>query len=414
MQILITVLLWLTPASLLLAEPWQFEHAVNVTHAKSSTTHNIFHHLDSSGRRNIATSTQGVAVTWEDDRDDTPRIYLAFKPDNEDSFKYEVKISGEGEAFEPSLVALANNRFVVAWEENSRIFARMVEFNRELRLGPTSKLNKGTAAQVSLTQHKDSLFALWSERMGRYGQIRSQRLSVNTDGVLEPGTSCPADTVPPTDEQLYPSAVVTDNRLVVAWEDRRPKHTIIMAAAELRGEPCHFSEPIRISDKPESRNLPYGAGHGVSRVALGRFGSEGVFAAWADKRDFRDGYDIWGADFSLSKGEFGTNEKVQDDFGGLSKQRHATVGGHAKGMLVVAWDDEREGNADIMLSWRENGEWSEDWSLPVASGLGQQSNPSIVLDSEGNLHIAWVERNAIGATTRLKYAFGKLQADPGL
>ncbi|MCU7932873.1 MAG: hypothetical protein KZQ90_18925 [Candidatus Thiodiazotropha sp. (ex Codakia rugifera)] len=414
MQILTIVLLWLVPASILHAAPWQFEHAVNVAGVESSTTHKIFHHLDSSGRRNIAASTLGVAVAWEDDRDVTPRIYLAFKPNTEDSFKYAVQISGEGEAYEPSLVALANNRFVVAWEENSQIFSRMVEFKGELRLGPTSQLNKGTAAHVSLVQHMGHLFALWSERTGRYGQIRSQRLSVNTNGTLEPGINCPIDKVPPTDEQLYPTGVITDNRLVVAWEDRRPKHTIIMAATELQGGHCRYSEPIRISEKPESRNLPYGTGHGVSRVALGRFGSDGVFAAWADKRDFRDGYDIWGANFSLSQGGFGTNEKVQDDFGGLSKQRHATVGGHAKGMLVVAWDDEREGNADIMLSWRENGEWSEDWPLPVASDAGQQSNPSIALDSEGNLHIAWVERNAIGATTRLKYAFGKLHTDPGL
>ena len=229
-------------------------------------------------------------------------------------------------------------------------------------------------------------------------------------GALEPVISCPVDPAPPADEQLYPSAVVTDNRLVVAWEDRRPKHTIIMAAVELPGEPCHFSEPIRISENPMAGNLPYGAGHGVSRVAIGGFGTHGIFAAWADKRNFRDGYDIWGADFSLSKGGFGANEKVQDDFGGLSKQRHATVGGHANGMLVVAWDDEREGDADIMLSWRVNGEWSDDWPLPVASGTGQQSNPSIALDNEGNLHLGWVERDKIGGTTRLKYAFGRLQA----
>ena len=184
MQILIIVLLWLTPVSLLLAEPWKFEHGVNVTSVGSGTTHNLFHHLDSSGRRNIATSVQGVAITWEDDRDETPRIYLAFKPMNEGSFRYEVQVSGKGEAFEPSLVALAGNRFVAAWEENGHIFARMVEFKGELRLGPTIKLNKGIGAQVSLAQDKDKVIALWSERSGRYGQIQSQRLSVNTDGCI--------------------------------------------------------------------------------------------------------------------------------------------------------------------------------------------------------------------------------------
>ena len=410
MQILILVLLWLAPAALLLAQPWHFEHGVDVAGAGPGATHKLFHHLDSSGRRNIAASSQGVAITWEDDRDDTPRIYLAFKPVNQGSFKHQVQVSGEGEAFEPSLVAMANDRFVVAWEENGHVLARVVEFEDTLLPAPSFRLSKGSGAQVSLAQDKDRVIAVWSERMGRYGQIQSWRWSINADGALEPVIGCPVDPAPPTDEQLYPSAVMADNRLVVAWEDRRPKHTIIMAAAERPGEPCHFGAPTRISEKSGAGNLPYGTGHGVSRVALGGFGKHGVFAAWADKRNFRDGYDIWGADFSSSKGGFGANQKVQDDFGGLSKQRHAAVGGHANGLLVVAWDDEREGDADIMLSWRVKREWSEDWPLPVASGAGQQSNPSIALDNEGNLHIGWVERDKIGGATRLKYAFGRLQA----
>ena len=179
-----------------------------------------------------------------------------------------------------------------------------------------------------------------------------------------------------------------------------------MAAAAPSTEPCRFTQPVRISEKPEGRNLPYGTGHGVSRVALDRFGKDRVFAAWADKRNFRDGYDIWGAEFVPGKGQFSANEKVQDDFSDLSKQRYATVDGLPNGMLVVAWSDEREGNADVMLSWREQGEWSEDWPIPLASGEAEQSNPSIALDGAGNLHLAWIERDSVGGVTRLKYAKG--------
>jgi hypothetical protein len=200
---------------------------------------------------------------------------------------------------------------------------------------------------------------------------------------------------------------VLKGRLVAAWEDRRLKHTIIMAAIEQSPGACRFSEPARISEKRGGRKLPYGAGHGVSRVALDRYTDDTLFAAWADKRNFRNGYDIWGAFYRLSEAGFGNNERVQDDFGGLAKQRHAAVAGDGQGKLVVAWDDEREGNLDLMLSWREAEGWSDDWPLPVASGEGQQSSPSIVFDKDGNLHAAWIERQEIGGATRLNYAFGR-------
>ncbi|MCU7796115.1 MAG: hypothetical protein KZQ75_03165 [Candidatus Thiodiazotropha sp. (ex Myrtea spinifera)] len=410
-RILTLLLVGLAPLTSVYAEPWQFEASMDVATVISDQTRKVFHHLDSSGRRNIAVSSQGVVVAWEDDRDDTPRIYLAYKTHDAGRFEKEVMVSGDGEAYEPSLVALTNDRFVVAWEEDGHVLVRVVDFKKTVHLGPVHQLSEKSAAQVHLTTQKEGVIALWSERAGRYGQIRLRRVSVDSTGSLRSGIGCPVDVVAPTDEQLYPSATLINNRLVVAWEDRRPKHTIIMAAVETEGEPCRFGKPERISEKPDGRNLPFGAGHGVSRVVLGRYQESGVFAAWADKRDFRDGYDIWGADFSHQERRFGSNVKVQDDFGGLSKQRHATLDGHANGMLVVAWDDEREGHTDVALSWLEAGEWSDDWLLPVASGEGEQSNPSIVLDENGNLHIAWVERTESGGATRLKYAFGKLVLD---
>ena len=411
MRLAVAMLAGLLVSPAIHAEPWRFDIALDVTSVKGSQTKKIFHHLDSSGRRNIAATARGVAVIWEDDRDDTPRVYLAFKAHNEESFAAEQQISGEGEAYEPTLIALRDNRVVAAWEEDGHVIARVVDFGDGARLGPMLRLSEKGGAQVTLAADKGGVVALWSERAGRYGRIWAQRLQADGTGSLQPGADCAVDASPPRDEQLYPSAVLTDGRLAVAWEDRRLKHTIIMGAVERQGEPCRFSKPQRISEKPDGRNLPYGAGHGVSRVALGRFGEFGVFAAWADKRDFRDGYDIWGAFLSPDKGRFGSNVKIQDDFGGLAKQRHATVGGHVDGMLTVAWDDEREGHADVMLSWFEEGEWSEDWPLPPASGLGEQSNPTILLDDKGDLHVAWVERDEIGSLTRLRYALGRRQVD---
>jgi hypothetical protein len=382
------------------ATSWEFGEPVEVT---PTSGEGIFHHLESSGRRNIAVSAGKVAVAWEDNRDGTPRIYLTRKDNNAKGFSAEVKISGNGEAFEPTLVALDHNRFVLAWEEDARIHARLIT---PTGLGPVVML-ANNASQASLATHEQQLLLVYSQEEGRYGRIWLQRLVVD-DLMLRPIQRCPVDAEAVKDDQLYPTAVSLGERVIVVWEDRRPGHTIIMVAQTTNEEPCRFTTPQRISERPSGPRMPYGKGHGVARVALARYGANRALAAWADKRDFREGYDIYAAEYQAGEERlFGPNSKVQDTFGGFAQQWHTTVAGHPAGWLVVAWDDNRDGNADIMLSWREEGGWSDDLAVPGAAGPGEQSHPTVSLDQEGNLHLAWLERTTIGGPSRLRYLFGR-------
>ncbi|HEV57849.1 MAG TPA: hypothetical protein ENN87_10200 [Phycisphaerales bacterium] len=394
----------LVPA-VVMADRWHFEPPIEVTSVAGGQ---VFHHLESSGRRNVAVSGGVVAVAWEDDRDGTPRVYLARKGLDDDAFADEQRVSGAGEAYEPSLVALGAGRFALAWEEDGQVHARVVDGPR---LGPVFRAANADSVQASLAAAGGTLLLVAAERDGRFPRIHAHRLAVGPDLALTAAEHCPVDGVAPRDEQLYPAAIVLAGRVVVAWEDRRPGHTIIMAASSPAGAVCQFAPAQRISQRDGSgngmgRNMPYGKGHGVSRVALAAFGSSSAFAAWADKRNFREGYDIWGAPWTAADG-FGANERVQDDFGGVAQQWHATAAGHPDGTLVVAWDDERDGSPSVVMSWREDGTWSDDVVLPGAGGPGEQANPSIVLDADGNLHTAWVEREVTGGPTRLRYAFGR-------
>jgi hypothetical protein len=236
------------------------------------------------------------------------------------------------------------------------------------------------------------------------------------DGLsLHPIPGCAVDAEPAKDEQLYPTIVSLADRTVVAWEDRRPGHTVIMAAESSDQNSCHFSSPQRINkrashrDKKSSdRSNAYGKGFGAARVALAEYGVGEVIAVWADKRNFREGYDIYSADYQPGNASlFGPNIRVQDSFGGVAQQWHATVAGDASGRLVVAWDDKRDGDANIMLSWLEDGDWSDDVTVPGADGAGEQNHPTITLDQQGNLHLAWVERATVNGPTRLRYLFGQ-------
>jgi len=182
------------------ATPWKFDEPIAVT---STHGEKIFHHLESSGRRNIAISDDTVALAWEDDRDGTPRVYLAHKGLDDREFNREVRISGPGEAYEPSLVAMDNNRYALAWEEDAKIHLRLVT---PTELGPIIVLDTQEAMQPSLTSYKRGMLVAFSRRDGRYGRIWLQHLKV--DGLaLHPESGCAVDSEPARAEQLYPAIV---------------------------------------------------------------------------------------------------------------------------------------------------------------------------------------------------------------
>jgi len=402
-SVLLTPLLlaWSLP---LFAQPWQFSRPVDVT---SGNLPGVFHHLNSSGRHNIAVSGNTVAIAWEDNRNGTPSVYVARKDRDATAFT-EIKVSGNGEAYEPSLVALPNDRFAVAWEEDGKIRARIISASTA---GPVFTLD-GQATQASLTMSNQELLLVYAAQQDRYSRIRLQHFAI--DGArLQARDNCPVDAKAPVDDQLYPTAVSLANRLVVAWEDRRPGHTIIMAARTLPDATCRFTAPQRISKKSSSGpRMPYGKGYGVARVAMHSFGNGQLLAAWADKRNFREGYDIYAALYQNSDKLFGKNMKVQDPFGGVAQQWHPAVAGDAAGTVVVAWDDNRDGDPNIMLSWLEDGSWSDDLTVPGASGSGEQNQPSIILDTNGDLHLAWIERQTLNGPTRLRYLYAPAQKNP--
>ena len=387
------------------AQYWSFTTPVDISHGNIDT---VYHHLESAGRRNIAVSTNTIAVVWEDNRNGNPSVYIALKSKNKDNFSIELKISGHGEAYEPSIISLPENRFAVSWEEDRKIAVRIINTQhlKKPKLADIIQLPAKEAMQSGLTANGNRLLVTLSERVERYNQIKLVQLNIDNQDNLKLVKNCRVDPEQVNNDQLYPTAVIINDRILIAWEDRRMGHTIIMSSLSQVDKICQFSQPQRISQRPGKRKLPYGKGHGVSRVALTQYNKSEILAAWADKRNFREGYDIFASTYS-KQGVWGDNQSVQDEFGGVARQWHTTVAGHSNGNLIVAWSDERENNSDIFYSWFEQGEWSEDLAIPGASGIGEQTHPSIIFDEAGNIHIIWIVRKEVGGSTRLRYILGR-------
>lgn len=399
LQFLAVSALLLSPAAA--AQPWDFQAPVTV----SAATEKVFHHLESSGRRNVAVAGGTTAVVWEDNRSGRPAIYLARKtPDAAGFSAPEVVSTGEDEAYEPTVITLDAARFVVGWEERGHVWVRIVATDE---MGLPGKLSRGTSSQISLASlAPTSVIAAWSEQDQRRGRIRAALVRIPASGTPVVRQRAWVERIAPLGQQQYPVVAYAPGRrqYAAAWEDRRGGHTVLVAA--YGGSPETFSFPRRVNElPPRDPEVKFGKGSGLARPALTSYGTEGIAVVWTDKRDFQGGYDIYGA-VDAGRG-FGPNQLVQDGFGQQTEQWRPTVAGSPSGTLAAAFDDNREGNADVWLAWFNGEKWSDNLAVPGASGPGEQSHASLALDAKKNLHLAFLESDRPGGNTQVKYVFGR-------
>jgi hypothetical protein len=398
--------LWLLSAVAVLpasADGWQFSAPLAVT---GPAQPGVFQHLESAGRRNLAVSAHGVALVWEDNHSGAPQVYVAFKADRAARFTAPQQVSAGKEAYEPAIAAVAGGGFVVAWEQDGRVWMRPVAPGR---LGSPQRLDSRPSSQATLAAPADGgrLYAAWVRRDGRARHVVVSRIRLD-GGRVQPLPPRPADAEAPQYDQLYPSVAVGPDSVTVAWEDRREGHTRLYFTYAETGSDFAPLRTLNALLRPRSR--VFGRGTGVTRVALDANARGRVVAVWMDKRHFQGGYDIYAAVSDDGGRHFGPNELAQDMFGENNPQWHPAVAVAPSGRVAAAWDDPRDGTPDVWLSWRDAGSWSDDLAVPGASGAGTQRSPVLAFDAKGRLHIAWLARGR-GGGTRIFYSMGRLDGE---
>ena len=369
---------------------WQFGGPVDIAPAKPG----VFHHLDASGRNAMAVSGGMVAITWEDNRDGAPRCHVAIgRPPFIHEFGF-----GHTDCYEPAITPLDKGRFALIWTDAQGLHAALAD---KRGVKPAAHIAMGM--QGSLAYHpKLGLIAAWAQAEGRWQRLYATRLSMRGD-TLAPGKTGPIDSAPVQDNQLYPALAAGNNGFAATWEDRRKGHTAIYAAWSQNG--TTWTAPSQINQDSQAKSN-IGRGTGTMRPTLAPFSRERMALVWLDKRDFLAGYDVYAALSENDGRNFGDNVKAQDSFGDAIAQWHSAAAGNAKGDLVIAWDDDRDGNSDIWLTWLTPQGYVENISPPSAHTTANQTDPIIALDDTGNLHLAWIERGQ-GDSSRIVYLFGK-------
>jgi hypothetical protein len=354
----------------------------------------VFHHLDASGRNSLALAGDAVALVWEDNRSGAPGCYLALQSDAAAGFR-EFGF-GEGECYEPAIAAYDSHRFLLIWEDAAGVNVALADANGP---GPATRL-AAAGGQGSLAVHaRLGALAAWSAPDGRWRRIWLAPLKLDGNTLVAAAPQ-PADATPAADDQTYPVLAAAAEGLALVWEDRRHGHTVILGSHSADAQT--WSPPVRVSGNPTGKQAgDLGRGSGAMRPALAVFGQR-IAAVWLDKRDFLSGYDVYAALTEPGSLRFARDAKAQDSFGDAIAQWHATAAGNSRGDLVIAWDDDRDGTTDIWLTRLGDAGYSDNFTLPALSGPGRQSDPALALDAAGNLHLAWIERDA-SEQTRLRY-----------
>lgn len=384
------------------AERWTFSERLEIP-ARSGN--GVFHHLEGAGRKHIAVSGEVVAVAWEDNSSASPQVYLTMLNNTAEAFAAPIQLSYGEEAFEPSIAALADGSFAVAWEQDAEVHAAIVDEQGSIRRGRLSGKGSGHA---SVAAHEGNVAVSWRQQMTAGWTIQVAVFSGDDKSDLESVMPKAVEHKPVAKPMQMPSIAFGAAGIGVAWEDRREGHTRMLYSHSADG--AEFLPPDSLNEFYSGRT-EYDKGNGSTRVSIAGFGEDEIVSAWMDKRR-GGGYGIFASLGSEGGAAYGPNEKVHGPIGDREPHYNPSTAGNADGDFAVAWDDYRNGDSDIWISYYDGFfEWSDDLGPLVAGGPGEQTHPSIALDDKGNLHLLWMEKEDLFAPGRMWYAFGSRQPD---
>ena len=195
---------------------WQFSSKLDV--APQHNGDKVFHHLDASGRANLAVSGNVLAVVWEDNQAGSPQVYVAYKNLTAKTFAKPIRLSTGEEAYEPGIISLGQGRFAIAWEQDGHIWLRTTTAKQT---GEAKQLSNKAGRQVSLLKlSADTLMAAWCESEAGNHYIVTAPVTLQHKR-SKAGAVRVVDRHTAQQNQSYPVLGKVGNEVGVIWEDRR-------------------------------------------------------------------------------------------------------------------------------------------------------------------------------------------------
>ncbi len=174
-------------------------------------------------------------------------------------------------------------------------------------------------------------------------------------------------------------AVDGAGNFVVVWEDARNDDGDIYAQ-RYAADGSALGANFKVNDDSGSVR------QGEPAIAMDGHGN--FVVVW---EDYRNGNaDIYAQRYDADGHALGTNFKVNDDSGSVD-QRFPAIGVDSAGNVVVVWQDERNGHADIFAQrYAANGSVLDvNFQINDDTGSENHVGPAIAVDGKGNFMIVW-------------------------
>ncbi|NOX37215.1 MAG: hypothetical protein GXO78_06725 [Calditrichaeota bacterium] len=330
-------------------------------------------------------------IVWVDQRNENRDIYAQRYYSDGTLIGANFKVNDDNSSADQSLPSISLNgsgNCVIVWQDyrngNADIYAQCYT-SEGIPIGSNFQVNddNSNTSQVLPSTSLDmagNFVIVWQDHRNRDTDIYGQSYTSNCTPV---GSNFKINDDRGSARQRYSSiSLDRSGNFVIVWEDYRNGYADIFAQRyTFDGIP--IGSNFKVNDDSGS------AGQWYPAISLDSRGS--FVIVWHDQRN--GDWDIYAQRYASDGTPRGPNFRVNDD-NSSARQRCPSVSLSKEGYFVIAWEDYRNGNADIYAQRYDLG------GIPIGSnfkvnddnGSEWQRTPSISLDAKGNFVIAWVDR----------------------
>ena len=265
----------------------------------------------------------------------------------------------ENDSRTPAMAVDGNGVVHVVWEEGDRIYH---SYGSGQNWSPPSRVATGERPAIAIDGHNRPHVVFANEIGGNFEIYYSR-----WDGGA---WSLPRNVSSTSGVSSNPDiAIASDGTIHVVWADNTPGYSIIYHA-ESTGGALWSNFPIP------------SANGGVPSIAIGS--DDIVHVSWQNLDEEVNRYDIYHSQWDGST--WSLPENISDSLNDSTIADMAVAGDNT---VHFVWEERVGANYEVYYS----GGWSFNWSVQenISNSAANSYLPSIAIDREGNRHVAWEE-----------------------
>ncbi len=344
---------------------------------------------------------EGAIITWNDYRNGTDCDVYAQGIDNVGDVRWDtdgILISGGiGDQIQPKIVKDQNYGAYILWADfrngtDYNLYLQKISYGGVLQYtegGKSICTESGNQENAQIAEDgTGGALMVWQDyRSGLGTDIYAQSISWE-DNLLFAANGAPVCTA--SGEQTAPK-IISDSwgGSIIVWEDERNS---FMSGKDIYAQALDANGNIRW----QANGIPIStAGGDQSNVQIVPDQYGGAFICWQSVIPY-SGY------IAIMVQAVDSTGQIKWDSNGVciststyTDQINPVMAvGNMPGKAFIAWEDYRNGDADIFAQEIDNSEsrmWSFGSGLSVCTASSQQTTPQIVSDNSGNAIITWTD-----------------------